>query len=64
MKSVSKTTCFCPWHGGEDTTLTEIDVAHDDDGDIVGAWKQFGDKRCRITDRIATLDRDLNVIGR
>ncbi len=36
MKSVSKTTCFCPWHGGEDTTLTEIDIGYDDDGDSVG----------------------------
>ena len=29
-----------------------------------GAWKQFSDPRCRVRDRIATLDRDLNVIGK
>ena len=29
-----------------------------------GAWKQFSDPRCRPGDRIATLDRDLNVIGK
>ncbi len=29
-----------------------------------GAWKHFSDSRCRPCDRIATLDRDLNVIGK
>ena len=40
------------------------DYARDIDKHSGGAWKEFSDKRCRNTDRMATLDRDLNVIGK
>ena len=38
--------------------------ARDIDQHRGGAWKQFSDPRCRSVDRIATLDRDFNVIGK